>query len=97
MHEPAPSPLPDAPENHGLPAMTPDAIEQEKGEEIDNVVPTEGFTKLPVVGLGGSAGGLAALQVFFGAMAPDCGMAFVVIRICLLRPESGLSTNIRFT
>ncbi len=70
---------PDAPENHGLPALTPDAIEQEKGEGIDNVVPTEGFTKLPVVGLGGSAGGLAALQAFFGAMSPDCGMAFVVI------------------
>ena len=74
-----PSSAPDAPENHGLPALTPDVVEQEKGEAIDNLVPTEGFTRLPVVGLGGSAGGLAALQAFFGAMAPDCGMAFVVI------------------
>ena len=34
---------------------------------------------LPIVGLGGSAGGLAALQQFFAAMPADSGMAFVVI------------------
>ena len=73
------TPPPNAPENHGLPALSPDTIEQERGEGIDNVVPTEGFSKLPVVGLGGSAGGLAALQAFFGAMPADSGMAFVVI------------------
>lgn len=33
----------------------------------------------PVVGLGGSAGGLQALMTLFENMPPDCGMAFVVI------------------
>ena len=33
----------------------------------------------PVVGLGGSAGGIAALQEFFAAMPVNSGMAFVVI------------------
>ena len=79
MHEPASLTPPDAPEDHGLPALTPDVIEQEKGEGLDNIVPTVGYDRLPVVGLGGSAGGLAALQAFFGAMPPDTGMAFVVI------------------
>ena len=34
---------------------------------------------LPIVGLGASAGGIAALQEFFAAMPVDSGMAFVVI------------------
>ena len=32
-----------------------------------------------VVGIGASAGGLKALQTFFEAVAPDLGVAFVVI------------------
>jgi len=32
-----------------------------------------------VVGIGGSAGGLSAYKAFFDALAPDTGMAFVVI------------------
>ena len=63
----------------GLPEITPDIIEQDDGAKIDNVIPTRGFNMLPVVGLGGSAGGLAALQEFFAAMPPQSGMAFVVI------------------
>ena len=63
----------------GLPEITPDIIEQDSGDTIDDVVPTHGFGMTPVVGLGGSAGGLAALQAFFGAMPPKSGMAFVVI------------------
>ncbi|MEE4356800.1 MAG: chemotaxis protein CheB [Desulfococcaceae bacterium] len=34
----------------------------------------------PVVGIGASAGGLAALEAFFAAMPPDSGMAFVVVQ-----------------
>jgi two-component system CheB/CheR fusion protein len=34
----------------------------------------------PVVGIGASAGGLAALEAFFSAMPPDSGMAFVVVQ-----------------
>jgi len=33
----------------------------------------------PVVGIGASAGGLEALEKFFAHVAPDCGMAFVVV------------------
>lgn len=35
--------------------------------------------RVPVAGVGASAGGLEALERFFQAVAPDCGMAFVVI------------------
>jgi two-component system, chemotaxis family, CheB/CheR fusion protein len=35
--------------------------------------------RLTVVGIGASAGGLTALNAFFDALAPDTGMAFVVI------------------
>ena len=63
----------------GLPEITPDIIEQDDGAKIDDVIPTRGFNMLPVVGLGGSAGSLAALQEFFAATPPQSGMAFVVI------------------
>ncbi|MGE0222389.1 MAG: CheR family methyltransferase [Acetobacteraceae bacterium] len=33
----------------------------------------------PVVGVGASAGGIQALQTFFAAVPPDCGMAFIVV------------------
>ncbi|HNW43808.1 MAG TPA: chemotaxis protein CheB [Elusimicrobiales bacterium] len=38
-----------------------------------------GGDRLPVVGLGASAGGLEALEAFFGAVPTDCGLAFVVV------------------
>lgn len=44
--------------------------------------PAEQSSRKPqtmVVGIGASAGGLAALQAFFEAVAPDLGVAFVVI------------------
>lgn len=44
---------------------------------------SDGGDKLPpsyVVGIGASAGGLEALRAFFSAMAPDSGMAFVVVQ-----------------
>ncbi len=34
----------------------------------------------PIIGIGASAGGLEALEQFFGNMPNDCGMAFVVIQ-----------------
>ena len=63
----------------GLPAVAPDFIEQEQAEEIDNSVPTRGYEMMPMIGLGGSAGSIAALQEFFKAMPADPGMVFVVI------------------
>ncbi len=39
--------------------------------------------KMPaVVGLGGSAGSIGALQKFFSRMPADSGLAFVVVCIC---------------
>src|SRR4051794_24186122 len=74
--KPAPEPVarPD-----GLPSIAPDVIEQEQGNELDNIVPSRGYQMLPVVGLGGSAGSIQALQRFFGAMPAETGMAFVVV------------------
>ncbi len=43
------------------------------------VVQTE-QSQFPIVGLGASAGGLEALEQFFGNMPKDSGMAFVVIQ-----------------
>ncbi|WPD24742.1 MAG: chemotaxis protein CheB [Candidatus Electrothrix scaldis] len=40
----------------------------------------KGVPDFPVVGIGASAGGLAALEAFFSAMPPDTGMAFVVVQ-----------------
>ena len=36
--------------------------------------------QFPIVGIGASAGGLEALELFFGNMPKDSGMAFVVIQ-----------------
>ena len=35
---------------------------------------------VPVVGVGASAGGLEALELFFESVAPGCGLAFVVVQ-----------------
>jgi len=52
----------------GLPAAAPDLVEERERELIDNIVPTLGYSLIPMVGLGGSAGSIAALQEFFNAM-----------------------------
>ena len=62
-----------------LPAVTPDFFEEDHANEIDNIVPTRGYQMMPMVGLGGSAGSIGALQEFFKAMPADSGMVFVVI------------------
>jgi two-component system CheB/CheR fusion protein len=70
-------PTPSAPD--GLPTVTPDFFEQDHADEIDNAVPTRGYQMMSMVGLGGSAGSIMALQEFFEAMPADSGMVFVVI------------------
>ena len=40
----------------------PDPRDQALEEDLDNVVPTRGYQMLPMVGLGGSAGSIPALQ-----------------------------------
>lgn len=64
---------------YGLPIISPDTIEQDQPDEIDNIVPTRGYDMLPLVGLCGSAGSIAALQRFFTQMPAESGMAFVVV------------------
>lgn len=63
----------------GLPQVSPDALEEQLGEAIDNIVPTHGYQMTPMVALGGSAGSIGALQQFFHTMPSDSGMVFVVI------------------
>jgi two-component system CheB/CheR fusion protein len=54
-------------------------MEVELGETMDDLVPTRGYQMTPMVGLGGSAGSIPALQAFFKSMEPDGGMIFVVV------------------
>src|ERR1700710_644321 len=46
-------------------------------QDVSGLIPSP--LTFPVVGIGGSAGGLQALLRFFESMPPDPGMAFVVI------------------
>ena len=63
----------------GLPEVSPDTVEESEGLEMDNIVPTAGYSMTPIVGLGGSAGSIQALCEFFKLMAPDSGLVFVVV------------------
>jgi two-component system CheB/CheR fusion protein len=87
----------DASTDHGLPALTPDIVEQEDGAKLDGIVPTRGYELPPVVGLGGSAGGLAALQTFFAQAPADSGIAFVVIMHLSSEHESMLADLLQRT
>lgn len=59
--------------------LRPDRAEYDAVLSHDDAVPTRGYQLLPMVGLGGSAGSIPALQAFFESIPPDTGMAFVVI------------------
>ena len=74
MTPPSPPPGPPSP-GSGLPLVDADAAEQALGDEMDDIVPTHGFHRLPLVGLGGSAGSLGALSRFFEAV--DRHVAFL--------------------
>ena len=60
-------------------APNPDAAEQEFGEQMDDLVPSHGYELVPVVGIGGSAGSIEALQEFLSALPADCPLALVVV------------------
>jgi two-component system CheB/CheR fusion protein len=59
--------------------LRPDGAAQDLADQIDDIVPSHGYGKVPVVGLGGSAGSIEALQQFFTTMPPQSGLAFVVV------------------
>src|SRR5215207_2487958 len=71
--------------------MTPDHAEEAVAEILDNVVPTHGYRLAPMVGLGGSAGAIGALQEFFRNMPPESGQAFVVVLHLAPEHESSLA------
>ncbi|MEF7615726.1 PAS domain S-box protein [Aquincola sp. MAHUQ-54] len=48
-------------------------------DEADDAIPTQGYRMQPVVGLGGSAGAIQAIQNFLRETPPDTGLAFVVV------------------
>jgi len=58
--------------------LAPDRAEEEHAP-LDDIVPTSGYTMQHVVGLGGSAGGIKALQDFFANVKPDSDLAYVVV------------------
>src|SRR6478609_3143701 len=66
-------------ERRGAPLEAFDAVEQDDPARIDDAIPTAGYRTLPVVGLGGSAGCIHALQRFFEAMPLNSGLAYVVV------------------
>lgn len=72
--------------------LVPDRAEQLLGEEIDNAVPSRGYHRLPVTGLGGSAGSLRALQNFFANTPAKTGMAFVVVVHLAAESETLMAT-----
>jgi len=56
---------------------------QHKGQRELAEVPSSPVTddlSFPIVGIGASAGGLEALEQFFGGVPMNCGMAFVVVQ-----------------
>jgi two-component system, chemotaxis family, CheB/CheR fusion protein len=57
----------------------PDGAEEDLADQLDDIVPSYGYQKVPVVGLGGSAGSIEGLQAFFTTMPPQSGLAFVVV------------------
>ncbi|MBT2322333.1 PAS domain S-box protein [Variovorax paradoxus] len=69
----------------------PDHLEEDLAELIDNVVPTRGYELTPLVGLGGSAGAIPALQAFFSTVSPASGIAFVVVLHLAAERESILA------
>jgi len=75
------------------PTETPvEAPEFEAAERanVNDMAPQDDRALLPVVGLGASAGGVGALQTFFGRMPPNTGMAFVVVMHLSDKHESSL-------
>ena len=78
-------------ETEKLPPISPDFVEEALGENLDDAVPTRGYRLTPIVGLGGSAGGIQALSEFFQAMPADSGLVFVVVLHLPPERESSLA------
>ena len=71
--------------------LAPDHAEQEMAAGLSNDAPTYSYQQLPMIGLGGSAGSIPALQTFFQSMPRDSGLAFVVVMHLSAEHESSLA------
>ena len=56
-----------------------DRAEEDLAELIDDAVPTRGYAMTPLVGIGGSAGAIDALERLLSGLAPRSGLAYVVV------------------
>ena len=56
------------------------AVKKEPAKQTKGAGPPKKTSSFPIVGLGASAGGLEALEVFFSHMPPDSGIGFVIIQ-----------------
>jgi len=63
----------------GLPLASADVVNEDETGSSDEIVPTRVPQMMPMVGLGGSAGSIVALQEFFRVMPAQTGLVFVVI------------------
>ncbi|HEY2190597.1 MAG TPA: chemotaxis protein CheB [Caldimonas sp.] len=98
MEHPTPDRPPPAPSAEGERLQpAPDHAEEDLAGATDDAVPTRSSSMLPMVGLGGSAGSIAALQGFFSAAPSDSGMAFVVVMHLSAEHESALAEIIQRT
>ncbi|MDR6536579.1 PAS domain S-box protein [Variovorax soli] len=70
--------------------QSPDRAEEANAERHDDVHPMSA-SKVPVVGLGGSAGAIASLGTFFRSVPNDSGLAFVVVLHLSSEHESTLA------
>ena len=77
--------------------LSPDHVEERLAAPLDQVVPARADQLLPLIGLGGSAGSIPALQTFFRTMPPDSGMAFVIVIHLSSTHESALAELIQRT
>jgi two-component system CheB/CheR fusion protein len=65
--------------------LSPDHVEERLAAPLDQVVPARADQLLPLIGLGGSAGSIPALQTFFRTMPADSGMALSSSSTCRRR------------
>ncbi|MEZ2298489.1 CheR family methyltransferase [Variovorax sp. RCC_210] len=75
--------------------LTPDHFEEALADQIDDAVPSRGYSMLPVVGLGGSTGGMEALRTLLETTPPDTGVAFVVVLHMSAAHEAALAQELQ--
>ncbi|WP_367872816.1 chemotaxis protein CheB [Luteolibacter sp. Populi] len=91
-HDPVPDEMSDSSGSDPVPADEMVYELPEDHADAGDIIPAAPGASLPVVGLGGSAGGLEALIRFFRATAPKTGAAYVVVLHLAPERESALAS-----